>query len=115
VTGIILIIIEALSMAFGALVAEDSFLHQAGVHYTTTDTVKYASVMFISYVLAGCIPLLPFALSLPSPAVWSVTASLTTLGAVLHAFQRNPRKTASFTTLAACIMALGAFSGKSLA
>lgn len=66
-SGIILIIVEALSMAVGAYISDTAFvvsdeLREKSSQKTVDlqNRLLYAGVMFISYVFAGTIPMLPF-------------------------------------------------------
>lgn len=61
-SGIILILVESISMGAGVYLSEDSAneLPQAGEH---DNTVADAGIMFISYLIIGLIPLLPYIFS----------------------------------------------------
>ena len=62
VTGLILVLVEALSMSFGSFVSEDAFVeHDAGrAAKTPAQIARYAGVMLVSYIAAGLVPLAPF-------------------------------------------------------
>lgn len=82
VTGMILIFVEAFSMAAGSFLSESS----ADEFETHTETVTMRSlrasvVMFISYFLSGFIPLAPYVLFAPLTALWvSIVFSVIALG-----------------------------------
>jgi VIT1/CCC1 family predicted Fe2+/Mn2+ transporter len=81
-TGIILILVEAVSMSAGSFLSESSAdeyeTHQEG---GSQKNIRAASVMFVSYALSGFIPLLPY-LFLPVSSAFptSILASLAALG-----------------------------------
>lgn len=78
-TGVVLIIVEALSMAVG------SFLSEASVQEVSQGTADKHSVggggvMFVSYVLAGLVPLAPYVVVTGALAIYlSVICSLVAL------------------------------------
>ncbi|MFN7088327.1 MAG: VIT1/CCC1 transporter family protein [Candidatus Paceibacteria bacterium] len=80
-TGVVLIFVEAFSMAVGSFLSE----HSAEEFITHTEApAKNAllggSVMFLSYFIAGFIPLFPYLLIQVSIALWvSIALSLFTL------------------------------------
>jgi 4-hydroxybenzoate polyprenyltransferase len=120
-SGIILVLVESLSMAFGSFVSEDSFMTQSGLRPTWDVVVTYAGVMLTSYVAAGTLPLLPFALDLPNAWMWSAATSLAALFLVLYAYQdkerdeaRKLRKTALLSAIAAGILTLSVLTGGAL-
>lgn len=80
VTGVILIFVEAISMAAGSFLSESSAEELATGSEKTSRKSYFASfVMFISYFISGFIPLAPY-LFLPSD-----TALLVSIGASLAA------------------------------
>lgn len=59
-SGIVLIFVEAFSMAIGSFLSEETTSRgRAG----RTAASHGASIMFVSYLLAGCIPLTPYLLT----------------------------------------------------
>ena len=79
-SGIILVLVEALSMSFGAFVSEDSFIKASRKEQPTFGRLmKYAGVMFGSYIAAGIIPILPFVLNVPHAWRWSATLPIVAL------------------------------------
>lgn len=64
VTGIVLILVEAISMAAGSFLSETStedFVEKKEV--SSRKSVVGSFIMFFSYLLAGLIPLLPYSLA----------------------------------------------------
>lgn len=80
-TGAILILVEAFSMAMGDFLSEyssESYMRQAEV--SSRRSFVAALIMFFSYFLAGLIPLFPYIILVPGSAVWlSVIFSLLAL------------------------------------
>ena len=83
-TGIVLIFVEAFSMAAGSFLAESSV-----EEYTRTEkkaageAVAGGAIMFFSYFLAGIIPIFPYVASgISNPFAISILASLASLFAL---------------------------------
>src|SRR3989344_9185207 len=80
-TGAILILVEAFSMAMGDFLSEyssESYIRQAEV--PSRRSFIAAIIMFFSYLLAGLIPLFPYLIMAPEFAVWfSIGLSLLAL------------------------------------
>jgi len=80
-TGVILILVEAFSMAMGDFLSEyssESYIQQAEV--PSRRSFVAAFIMFFSYLLAGLIPLFPYLILAPELAVWfSISLSLLAL------------------------------------
>ncbi len=80
-TGLILIFVEAVSMAAGSFLSEESveeFEHQKKI--SRGGACAGSLIMFFSYVVAGMIPLFPYAFFEYSEAFWiSIVLSLITL------------------------------------
>ncbi|MDO8676702.1 MAG: VIT1/CCC1 transporter family protein [Candidatus Azambacteria bacterium] len=80
-TGAILILVEAFSMAMGDFLSEyssESYMRQAEV--SSRRSFIAAIIMFFSYFLAGLIPLFPYLVLVPGSAVWlSIILSLLAL------------------------------------
>lgn len=86
-TGVVLIFVEAISMAAGSFLSESSaeeFAHDTKPQEKRS--VFAAFVMFISYFISGFIPLAPYLLLTPHTALWvSIAVSiiaLSVLGAI---------------------------------
>lgn len=79
-SGVILILVESISMGAGVYLSEDSAnqLPQAGER---DNTIADAGIMLISYLLIGLIPLLPYVFSADTITgfYWSVGLSLVAL------------------------------------
>lgn len=84
-TGVVLIMVEALSMAVGSFVSEDTaeeYLKDPSRTSARTARVG-AVVMFLSYLGLGIIPLLPYLLFPIASAFWiSIVFSIVALGAL---------------------------------
>lgn len=72
-TGLVLIVVEALSMGVGSLLSEASVeeLHKAEADGRTI--IVGGIIMFVSYFISGFIPLLPYLLL---PRAWSFGVSI---------------------------------------
>jgi len=115
-SGVILIMVEAISMAAGVYISEDSEkeLDPNEKENVISDTI----VMFFSYALIGLIPLLPYiALNDTRTAFyWSIAASLVALfcvglfkGFFVHS---HPLKGAlKITAIGAVVIAVAVFIG----
>lgn len=78
-TGVILIFVEAISMGAGSFLSESSAeIYENHNDSPTNRSYKDAFIMFVSYLLSGFIPLLPYVLiSDEQTAFWtSITLSL---------------------------------------
>lgn len=81
-TGVIYIFVEAFSMAVGSFLSElSSEEYVAGnIKIRNGRSIIDAVIMFLSFVVAGLIPLLPYLLASEKTAfVWSVSLSLIAL------------------------------------
>jgi VIT1/CCC1 family predicted Fe2+/Mn2+ transporter len=80
-TGIILIFVEAFSMGAGSLISEHSVEeYRMGKHRAIPTHLKAALVMFLSYFIAGFVPIAPYLLFGVSLAFWmAIFLSLVTL------------------------------------
>ena len=59
-TGSVLIFVEAFSMAAGSFLSEESVEENFEAPQTSTRSIAGSAVMFVSYMFAGFIPLLPY-------------------------------------------------------
>lgn len=87
VTGVVLIFVEAISMAAGSFLSESSAEEYAtGSERLSNKSYLSSFVMFISYFISGFIPLLPYVLLPVSFAFWTSIGvsllALVVLGAV---------------------------------
>jgi VIT1/CCC1 family predicted Fe2+/Mn2+ transporter len=79
-TGLIYACVEALSMAVGSFLSEESVEIGKRVKPWTSRSLIAASVMFMAFFLAALVPLAPYAFALDSLALWlSVVISLLAL------------------------------------
>lgn len=82
-TGVVLIFVEAFSMAIGSFLSEESAVQLTHRKASRGQLSKAAGVMFISYISAGLIPLAPYAFADRSVAVpLSIAFGLTALVAL---------------------------------
>ena len=87
-TGIVFIAVEAFSMAVGSFLSEESVEEYEVKENGTAGTSKIGmtsaiggTIMFVSFVVAGFVPLLPYLLSSgPTSLVTSIIISLVALG-----------------------------------
>ena len=83
-TGIILVFVEALSMAAGSFLSEASAEeinnHNGDDKKVIGHSLKHGVLMFFSYFIAGFIPLFPYVIpAISNPLVISIIASLIAL------------------------------------
>lgn len=80
-TGVILIFVEAISMAAGSFLSESSAEeYETRASASTARTVTAASVMFFSYFISGFVPLAPYLFFADGMAFWtSISASIIAL------------------------------------
>ncbi len=77
-TGFVLIFVEAFSMGIGSFLSE-STVAEAG-HQSLKGSEEGGFIMFMSYILAGLIPLLPYVFIYSEQTVWiSIAASMVAL------------------------------------
>jgi VIT1/CCC1 family predicted Fe2+/Mn2+ transporter len=69
-TGIILIFVEAFSMGVGSFLSEDNSSSSDHSFATHRRIATGSLVMFISYLIAGIIPLSPYIFFIPSQAIY---------------------------------------------
>jgi len=119
-TGMVLIFVEALSMAIGSMVSEQSaeeYIERAEVPIRSS--VIAGGLMFISYFFSGFVPLLPYLVFERSIAIWvsigCTLGSLAVLGFVsaryarVHPFKHSLRMTLFGGTAIAAGMVVGSF------
>jgi len=77
-TGVVLVFVEAFSMGVGSFLSEESVQElRTRKHAPLTASVAGAVVMFVSYVAAGALVLIPYVILVPARALpWSVALSL---------------------------------------
>jgi len=114
ITGSILVMVEALSMAFGSFVSEDSFMLTAKMAHAPMDVLKYALVMFLSYVLAGLVPMLPFILDFDHAWRYSFALAILALFSLLYWFDRKIKKASILATVGGVILGISVMTGSYL-
>ncbi len=83
VTGLVLIFVEGFSMGVGSLLSEQSVEeYESHKEVSLGKPIVAATVMFVSYVIAGLIPLLPYLFSFSTQPVW-ISIALTLLALFL--------------------------------
>lgn len=112
--GIVLIFVEACSMAFGAFLAEESFLKSSKTAYRFLEVAFYALTMFTAYVLAGVLVLLPYLLHLKHDYVYTMALALAALFALILFVEQNIMKAILLSVVGAGILALTIFVGRFL-
>ncbi|MEI8232497.1 MAG: VIT1/CCC1 transporter family protein [bacterium] len=95
-TGIVLIVVEGLSMGIGSFLTEETTGEMVGSRPEPMKAITGGTVMLFSYCLAGLLPLSPYAF-FPGPiaVTISIVASLTGLfllgfGTALYYHRSNP-------------------------
>lgn len=100
VTGIVLIFVEAISMAAGSFLSEASAQeYQTHQEKESKSTIRSATIMFVSYFVSGFVPLGPYLLlpvNVAFPA--SIAASIVAL-ALLGIFLGKVTKTRMFPNM----------------
>ena len=113
-TGGILVLVEALSMAFGAFVSEDSFMTTAKMTHGATDVLSYAAIMFVAYLAAGLIPLAPFLLRLDGAWKYSIALAVASLFALVRIVQGDTKKAAALAGVGSIILGVSVATGRLL-
>jgi len=118
-TGLVLIIVEGFSMGIGSFLTEETTEEMAGQKPQTIESIKGATIMLLSYCLAGLVPLSPYAFIEGGQAVTlSVILSLIGLlglgyGTSLHFGRPQPFKRAiKMFVLGGTAVAIGMLVGK---
>lgn len=76
ISGIIVIAVEAISMGASEFISEETE-EEIEIQSAEAKPAVSGLIMFISYILAGIVPILPFVfLPIPTAIVWSVVAAL---------------------------------------
>jgi VIT1/CCC1 family predicted Fe2+/Mn2+ transporter len=77
-TGIILICVEAISMGIGSFLSENTTAEAQ--HLSSKEPRQGGIIMFVSYFIAGLIPLFPYLFNYSSATIWfSIGLSLLSL------------------------------------
>lgn len=82
VTGLVLIFVEALSMAAGSFLSESSAEeYETRSEKTSVKSYLASTIMFVSYFISGFIPLMPYVIFASGDAFW-ISIGLTVLSLV---------------------------------
>lgn len=111
ITGAILVLVEAMSMGYGAFLAEESFLRASKTTYTARKVATYSVVMFVSYALAGIVPLLPFLAGSLRAHVYSMLAATCALYALIWKVKADVTKAVLMTGIGASLIAASSLTG----
>ena len=114
IAGVILILIEALSMGFGSMISEESFLITSKSKYTMGQVLFYAITMFISYVVAGIVVLIPYILNLKHNYAYSIGTAIALLFFLVYAMQKNVFKALLLTFVGSIILGIMIIVGRFL-
>lgn len=108
-TGIVLVFVEAFSMGVGSFLSEDTAEELVAKKTKHTAPVQGAIIMFISYFIAGAIPILPYTfLNLEQAFILSNVFSLLSLfvlGAISATIYHKP-----ITKIGLKMLILGGFA-----
>lgn len=117
-TGIVLVFVEAFSMAVGSLLSENSVGEFSGQKsQPLRDSLGSSFVMFFSYLISGFVVVLPYLFTKPSIALWwSAVVSLSglfILGMISARFSKTPKVRKGFVValLGGIAIALGIVVG----
>lgn len=114
ITGIVLVLAEALSMAFGSFISEESFLIASKSSYTIGQVIFYATTMFISYVSAGILILIPYFLNLKYNYAYSVGIAIVSIFIIIYFMQHNLKKALLISVLGFLLLMIIIFVGQRL-
>lgn len=104
-TGLVLIVAEAFSMAYGAFLSEENFIRSEGKRRAPLrETALYGAVMFASYFAVGLVLLAPYALRVPHASAVVVGIALALLAALVATFERRPARVVALTGAGAAVL-----------
>lgn len=112
VAGLILIIVEALSMTYGAFLSDENFLKASDKPYSTCQIVKYSLAMFLSYFLVGLVLLVPYAMDVPSPSIITVFIAMAMLSLLIIKYEKNTKRVVVLLSVGAILMTVSILLGK---
>jgi vacuolar iron transporter family protein len=110
-SGIVIIFAEALSMSYGTIISEESFMIKSNIKYTRNQLILYSITMFLSYVLAGFIVLLPYILNFKHNYLYSIFFAILCLFVLIYYIQKNIKKTINLTILGIIVISISAYIG----
>jgi VIT1/CCC1 family predicted Fe2+/Mn2+ transporter len=111
-SGIVVIFAEALSMGYGSIISEESFMIKSNIKYTTNQIALYSITMFLCYILAGFIVLMPYLLKLKYNYLYSIFLAIICLFVLIYYIQKNIEKTIKLTIVGLIIIIITAYIGK---
>lgn len=115
ITGLILLFVEASSMGYGSFLSEESFLiFSKQGSYTNWQVMTYALTMFVSYILAGLIPLSPYFLDIKHAYRYSIILTIMTLFTLLIFIHKDYSKALIMTCIGLIILYISITLGKYL-
>lgn len=114
ITGIVLVFAEALSMAFGSFISEESFLIASKSSYTIGQVIFYATTMFVSYVVAGLIILIPYFLNLKHNYAYSIGIAVISIFLIIYFLQKNVQKALLVSMIGFVLLLIVIFVGQKM-
>lgn len=115
VAGFILVLVEASSMAYGALLSDENFVKtETHTHELPKTMVASAVTMFVSYFVIGMVLLAPFALNLPRPEVWVTGVAIALLFGLIRFFESSLSRSVLLAAIGVAVMVGSAFVGNRL-
>ena len=113
-TGLLLIIIEALSMAYGSFLSEAGFLSVFDGRRPASEILPYSLTMFASYCGMGLVVLFPYLARLPNPHYWTMAISISLLFCLVIFVEGTLWKALALTAIGAVILAISIAVGRRL-
>jgi VIT1/CCC1 family predicted Fe2+/Mn2+ transporter len=114
ITGVILVLAEAMSMSFGSILSEESFMIASKTHYTTKQLLAYSFTMFLSYLVAGALILVPYVAGLPKPYIASICIAAVCLFVTVWKTQHSVQRALLMTLLGLGILGVTIMVGRYL-
>jgi hypothetical protein len=114
VAGFILILVEAMSMSYGAFLSEESFLKTAKQDHQTKQVIGYAIAMFVSYFGIGLILLAPFWLDLPFASAWTASMAMIFLTLLIMVHEHDPIRVSILAVIGGILMTISVLLGKNM-
>lgn len=114
VAGIVLVIVEALSMSYGTYISDQGFFRTVATKKSVADLFPYALVMLLSYVAAGAVIVAPFYLKAQNPSQIASILAILGLLAVAIFVEGDAIKAMVLTAIGASIIAVSVYVGKKL-
>lgn len=115
VASLVLILVEALSMSFGAFLAEESFLYASDARQTTWMILSYALTMFLSYFLTGLVVIVPYLFNVRYNYAYSLGIAIASLYALISfSGQGGAGRALALTAVGAAILAVTVLVGRAI-